>query len=133
MSIDETNKIDFWWKDNEKGLAILAISDHLDWDHSQGEHLALLQEKLNHYLYFIESGKMEQAKPAMKGLPVIIQVIGKYPLNEDARKFYRLAEKTLANAGASLEFQLFEDGQTQKWKPDALLRECKALRGHKCP
>jgi hypothetical protein len=113
MPIDKTNKIDFWWRDEERGLAVLAISDHLDWNHAPGEHLMLLQEKLNHYLYFIESGKMMQIKPTMKGLPVVIQVIGKYPLSEDARKFYRLTGETIANAGVSLEFQLFEGGPGQ--------------------
>ncbi len=114
MSIDEPSKIDFWWRDKERGLAVLAISDHLDWEHAPGEHLLFLQEKLNHYLHFVESGKMVQIKPAMKGLPIVIQVIGTYPLSEDAKKFYRLAEKTIADAGASLEFQLFQGQPDQR-------------------
>jgi hypothetical protein len=109
MSIDETSKIDFWWRDKEKGLAVLAISDHLDWDQDEGEHLLLLQEKLNTYLHFIESGEMVKMKPDMAGLPVVIQILAKYPLSEQATTFYRLAEKTISGAGFSLEFELFHN------------------------
>jgi hypothetical protein len=109
MSIDETSKIDFWWRDKEKGLAVLAISDHLDWDQDEGEHLLLLQEKLNTYLHFIESGEMVKTKPDMAGLPVVIQILAKYPLSEQATTFYRLAEKTISGAGFSLEFELFHN------------------------
>ena len=54
MSIDQPAVIDFLWKDGPNNRAVLTISDHLDWE-EEGEHLLLLQDKLNHYLEFIES------------------------------------------------------------------------------
>src|ERR1051326_405264 len=30
-------RFDFWWRDEERGLAVLAISDHLDCNHAPGE------------------------------------------------------------------------------------------------
>ncbi len=36
-------------------------------------------------------------------------VIGKYPLNEEAKKFYHTAGKIVKNAGFSLEFKLLSE------------------------
>jgi hypothetical protein len=109
MSIDQTDKIDFLVRDRGKRRAVLVISDHLPWDEDEGEHLLLLQEKLNAYLAFIEGGQILREKPDVRGLPVVIQVKAKYPLSKQATKFYQLAEKTISQAGFSLEFELLHD------------------------
>jgi hypothetical protein len=105
MSIDQTDKIDFMWKDEQTGRVMLSISDHLDWKkRDEEEHLLLLQDKLNTYLYFIESGQLLEAKPEYKGLPVTIHVRAKYRLSKVAEKFYKAVEKGVSEAGASLVF-----------------------------
>ena len=105
VSVDETDKIDFLWKDELSGRVMLTITDHLDWKKKdEGEHLLLLQDKLNTYLYFVESGQLWEAKPEYKGLPVVIHVRAKYRLSKEAAKFYKTVEKGVAEAGASLEF-----------------------------
>ena len=73
MSIDQPAVIDFLWKDEKNNRAVATIADHLDWE-KEGEHLLLLQNKLNHYLEFIQSGQLVKAKPEFKGLPVLIHV-----------------------------------------------------------
>ena len=109
MSIDQTDKIDFLVKDQNHGRAVLIISDHLPWDEDEAQHLLLLQEKLNAYLAFIESGQILREKPTVKGLPVVIQILAKYPLSQRAIGFYRLAETEIANTGVTLDFQLSEN------------------------
>ena len=105
MSVDQTDKIDFLWKDEQSGHLMLTITDHLDWKkRDEGDHLSLLQEKINTYLHFIESGQVWKAKPEYKGLPVVIHVRAKYRPSKEAAKFYKLAEKGVAAAGASLVF-----------------------------
>jgi hypothetical protein len=105
MSVDQTDKIDFLWKDEQSEHVMLTITDHLDWKkRDEGEHLSLLQEKINTYLHFIESGQVWKAKPEYKGLPVIIHVRAKYRPSKEAAKFYKLAEKGVAAGGASLVF-----------------------------
>jgi hypothetical protein len=105
MSVDQTDKIDFLWKDEDNGRVMLTITDHLDWKKKdESEHLELLQDKLNTYLHFIESGQLVKSKPAYKGLPVVIHVRAKYRLSKEAAEFYKLVEKGIAEAGASLEF-----------------------------
>jgi hypothetical protein len=105
MSVDQTDKVDFVWKDEEGGRVMLTITDHLAWKKKdEDEHLALLQDKLNTYLYFFESGQLWKTKPEYKGLPVVSHVRAKYRLSKEAEKFYKAAEKGVAEAGASLEF-----------------------------
>ena len=54
--------------------------------------MLLLQDKLNHYLEFIESGQLVEAKPEFKGLPVLIHVAAQYPLSDQATNFVSRAE-----------------------------------------
>jgi hypothetical protein len=110
MSIDQTDKIDFLLTDKEKTQVILVISDHLDWEEDEGEHLLLLQDKLNAYLAFIESGQMTQERPDLADLPVVIQVSAKYPLSKEATKFYAMAGETVTEAGVALELELPSSG-----------------------
>lgn len=53
---------------------MLTISDHLDWDNEQG-HLRTLQEKLNLYLAFIESGELLVKYPQAAGRHRRIDVV----------------------------------------------------------
>ncbi|MGO8134287.1 DUF6572 domain-containing protein, partial [Rhizobium ruizarguesonis] len=57
MALDETNVIDAIGVDKATGELVLTITDHLEWKGSDSEHLLLLQEKLNTYLGFVESGE----------------------------------------------------------------------------
>src|SRR6266540_2021756 len=66
MSISETDKIDVIGIDSASGDVILTVSDHLDWE-DVGTHLLQLQEKLNTYLAFIESGEMLESYPKSAG------------------------------------------------------------------
>ena len=65
MSVEQTDKIDFIGSDKESNSIILTISDHLDWEDSE-RHLLLLQEKLNNYLAFCESGEILEVYPQAK-------------------------------------------------------------------
>ncbi|MBN9086278.1 MAG: hypothetical protein J0J01_05180 [Reyranella sp.] len=105
MSVDQPAVIDFLWKDQKNNRAVLTISDHLDWE-DEGEHLLLLQDKLNHYLEFIESGQLAEAKPELRGLPVLIHVAAQHPLSEQAARFYDMVKERAAEMGFSLMFDL---------------------------
>jgi len=54
MSINELRVIDIVSK-KKNSCIVLTISDHLDWEKTK-EHLLLLEEKINTYLSFLESG-----------------------------------------------------------------------------
>ena len=54
MSILENSSIDGMGIDEDGQTLVFMISDHLDWE-NEGEHLLLLQDKLNAYLGYIEA------------------------------------------------------------------------------
>jgi hypothetical protein len=106
MSIEDTDKVDFVTIDNATGHVRLTISDHLDWRQDEGAHLLLLQEKINTYLHFVESGEMHSTMPVTVGRNVIISVAAKYPLSGEATIFFRKAQAVVQSTGLSLEFQV---------------------------
>ncbi len=106
MSIEQTGIVDFVNVDPKSGDVWLTISDHLPWDHGEGEHLILLQDKLNAYLRFIESGEMFKEIPETKGRKVVINLIGKFPISEKASLFIEKASAAISTAGFKLQFKL---------------------------
>ena len=106
MSIEQANTIDFLIHDKKRRRAVMLISDHLDWEQDEEGHLALLQDKLNHYIWAIDNGKIVEAMPELKGLPVTIIVWGNHPLSEDAKRVYDLAQARASELGFSLDFDL---------------------------
>lgn len=76
------------------GNVVLTISDHLEWD-VNNEHLLLLQDKINAYLSFIETGQLYEQYPNAKGRNVVIQLVLKYLPSEDGRKFIQTSKEIL--------------------------------------
>jgi hypothetical protein len=101
MSVEETNVIDFVSLDKETGKVCLAVSDHLPWS---GEHLVTLQEKLNSYLRFLESGEVYDSYPPAKGREFVIQLLTLHRPDEQARVFLERVGAVIANAGFTLTF-----------------------------
>ena len=91
MSILEENVIDS--ASIENGILILTISDHLKWDN---EHLFLLQEKINSYIQYIESGQIFEDFGESSYETIEIQLIYKYKPNENYRKFLYCLEGALS-------------------------------------
>ncbi|MBX8491803.1 hypothetical protein K5D34_22525 [Pseudomonas cichorii] len=112
MSVTDAQIIDMWgipkWDSNK---IVLGISDHLAWDNKseQGEHLQLLQNKINTYVAFIESGEIYTEIPGALGKSPIIRVQGKYELSEQGEVFIDRAAEVLKEAGIGLEFVLKAD------------------------
>jgi hypothetical protein len=104
MTVEETGQIDFSVIEPKSGDMCLVIADHLDWKEQEGEHLLLLQNKLNTYLAFIESGEIYAKIPKAVGRKIVIEVAGKFPLSDEAMKFYSLAGEAIKAASFSLRF-----------------------------
>ena len=97
MSIEDTQVIDFISKDPKSDEVVLTATDHLEWGES--EHLMNLQDKLNAYLAFIESGEIFESNPDAKGKKLKIDLVCKYPPDEEGRKFLDLCGEAVENAG----------------------------------
>lgn len=106
MSVENLKVIDVV-SINEKGNAVLTISDHLEWD-AQNEHLLILQNKINAYLGAIETGNFYDEYPDGKGRDIIINVVAKYEPSDTARLFLDTAKKVLESAGYGFEFSILE-------------------------
>ncbi|MGY4818263.1 DUF6572 domain-containing protein [Pseudomonas chlororaphis subsp. piscium] len=112
MSITNSQVIDIWAiPDWEPDNIVLVITDHLEWGDKgeQGEHLQLLQDKLNTYVAFIESGEIYTEIPRALGKHPIIRIHGLYELPEQAEFFIDRATEVLEEVGIGLEFVLKAD------------------------
>ena len=108
MSIEQTDVVDAIGVDNSSGEVVLTITDHLEWENDTKEHLLLLQEKINTYLRFIESGELLESYPDASGRKVVISIVAKYPLSTDAEEFINQVTSIVTGAGMGLRFEHFK-------------------------
>jgi hypothetical protein len=104
-TIEDTKSIDAIGIDKHTGVVILKIFDHLDWQ-EEGQHLYLLQEKINSYLRFMESGEVAQAYPDSQGRQLQISISFQEKPVANAIKFLDTAAKIIADAGFSLTYAI---------------------------
>jgi len=104
LAVDQPKVVDFVGVDRRTGEVILTISDHLDWEDSE-EHLSILQEKLNAYLAFVESGELLESYPSAKGRGVVIDVLFKFRPDKPALDFLTCAKEFIQSAGFSFTYK----------------------------
>jgi hypothetical protein len=105
MSIEQPKTIDAIGVDNETGITKLAIIDDLDWE-DEGKHLTILQDKINLYLGFIESGDIYESYPDSKGRNLEIKIYSKYDIPEIGIKFINKAYEVITEAGFTLSCEI---------------------------
>lgn len=108
MSIEQADVVDAISLDEKTGCVMLSIFDHLDWLNEEYEHVFMLQEKLNKYLAFIESGEISGAYPASKDRCIMIEIVAKYPMSSNAEEFFGKARDIVEGAGFALTFKFSE-------------------------
>lgn len=94
MSILENSSIDGMGIDEDGQTLVFMISDHLDWE-NEGEHLLLLQDKLNAYLGYIEAKEFQEVYPQYEFLFFSIEVYFQYAPTEDCMKFFEVMNQQL--------------------------------------
>ncbi len=107
MTVEQASVVDIAYIDHETGIVYLCIADHLKWD---GEHLLVLQEKINGYLSFIESGEVVDTLPEAEGKDIQIELITKYKPTEEALHFFGHAEAFLGKEGIRFAHRAGPDG-----------------------
>jgi len=105
MPVDDPKTIDIVSVNGDSGIALLIISDHLDWIDSL-DHQLKLQTKLNAYLAFVESGEVFDRFPDALGKPIEIQVVFLCPPDEAGMSFLARAEEVIVSAGFSFSYQI---------------------------
>jgi hypothetical protein len=104
MSIEQANVIDLITSDTEDGHITLIISDGLEW--GSQKHLIKLQNKLNSYLAFIQSGELLQKHPAAKGKRIHLDLVCRYEPDEDSKQFLQLCAEAIMDAGYQFRYRL---------------------------
>jgi hypothetical protein len=105
MAVDDSTCIDIASVDPKLNHAVLTISDHLEWDESL-EHQLTLQNKINAYLRFVESGEMVERLPRMSGLPVYFCIRFLHEPDHDGMIFLERAREVVESAGFHLTFKV---------------------------
>jgi hypothetical protein len=92
------------------GKVMLTISDHYSWDETW--HLQLLQDKINAYLQFIESGQILDDYPNAAGRELIIETVMKFEPNEEGTSYLKKAKEIITKAGIGLQWRVLKtDGK----------------------
>lgn len=108
MSVTQTNIVDAIGIEAASGKLVMTISDHLGWD-EEDDHIALLREKLNSYLRYVESGELAEAYPAATGKQVVVEVVAREEPTRSARVFLQNATEVMIGAGLELRFRVYRE------------------------
>ena len=79
MSLDKCDIVDAVGIEKTSDTAVLSIVDSWDWE-DERRHLTALQEKLNAYFRFVESGQIYESYPDAVGKGLRIDIVGRYPV-----------------------------------------------------
>ena len=107
MSVEQIDKVDFI-STTEKGIIKLTISDHLEWD-AKNEHLLILQNKINAYLNFIESGQILEEYPSSANKKIEIEIVLQFPPNEIANIFLNKCKTIINEQNIEFKWRVLEN------------------------
>ncbi len=107
MSVESTNIIDLVGIDRTTGQCVLTVSDHLQWSR---EHFGALQEKLNAYLRYIESGEVYASYPESKAREFVIELALLHRPNEMASAFLERVRAVITSAGVGFRYRPLPSG-----------------------
>jgi hypothetical protein len=111
MTISQTRTIDWLGIEKETGHISLTLVDDLDWEQEQA-HLVVLQEKLNTYLAFIESGELferlavDVGRDVPRSTAIKVTILAKFAVTPQARAFLSHAANGFRQAGFSLSHRV---------------------------
>lgn len=108
MPLEQTNKVDFISINRQTGDIKLTLVDALDWT-DERHHLTLLQDKINAYLSFIESGEIDRVYPLGIGKKRLINIVARYEPTEAASAFLDRVRLLVDGAGFGFDFSVRHD------------------------
>ena len=98
MGLAQTNQVDYIGIDRRSGNVVLSLLDELDWL-DEGNHLQLLQDKLNTYLAYIESEQVYEGTSEWRDKQIDIYVYARCQYTHEGAKFLELASQVISEAG----------------------------------
>lgn len=108
MSVVESSIVDgMGLADN--GKMKMLITDHLDWD-EEYEHLLILQEKINAYIGFCESGQYKDIYANEEIRHIVFEIHFLFEPTQNAYKFLEQIPKQINGLEVSIECHGAEKG-----------------------
>lgn len=100
LNIENTDTIDGLAYEQETSILILLLADGMDWS-DMNRHLLLLQEKLNTYIWYIDSRQYEEKYTDVKKIENRVSFLFQEP--EICHKLLERAKLVFLNAFENLE------------------------------
>jgi hypothetical protein len=105
MTVEDTRSIDIVATRPDGGV-VLVIVDDLGWD-DPNHHMFLIQEKINAYCDFVESGEFRSKFAQAKVDPITILLKLAYPPPNEVQWFLSKTTELLLSAGYYFEVERF--------------------------
>jgi len=105
VSLENVHLVDAIGLDRDSGAAVLTIMDSWDWSDEQ-HHLLTLQQKINTYLAFIQTGEIVESYPHALGKKIVIDIIGMHPMPPRGKVFLEKASATAAELDVQITFRV---------------------------
>lgn len=106
MTIEQERVIDFMAVSKKHGTRILTISDHLEWTDFE-YHSMSLQSKINYYLEYIYSAKLNETMSESGGKDIRIQLILKHEPTMEASALLEKIGAEVDNLGFEFVHSVF--------------------------
>lgn len=111
MRLEDPNTVDFLGLEKATGIVLVTLVDDCNWT-DEARHLQLLQAKFNRYLDFIEGGEVYErvlettGREVPPGGAVAINVLAKYPLEGEGKRFLEHVTSVAAATGIEVRFKV---------------------------
>ena len=108
ISIEQIDKVDAMGLDRITGHIVLTIADSWDWC-DENQHLLALQEKLNAYLNFVDSGQVWESFDSRQAEKLRINVVFRHHPPASALEFLGKVSSVAAEIQVLLSYEVFKD------------------------
>lgn len=107
MSVTDMNKVDAMGLSLDGKHICMFITDHLDWEDEYG-HLKTLQDKINAYVAYLESGDWQSRYPKdLEG--AIIQIDFLYDITPNCERFLQVVQDQLGQYCIEIKAVIADD------------------------
>jgi len=111
MSVDKSDYIDAIAIEDDGKTLIMMITDHLGWEADfEFDHLTILQEKINAYLWFIEAKQFKEVYPDIAFESFRIEIRFLYNMSENCMKFIDVINRQLSSENIVIVSEFDPDG-----------------------
>lgn len=100
LNIENTDTIDGMAYEQETSSLILLLADGMDWSDTN-RHLLLLQEKLNNYIWYIDSAQYKEKYPNVKRIELRVNFLFEEP--EICHKLLERAKQVFMDVFENIE------------------------------